>query len=303
MRTPVSLHLGLYVPTWPPKGGPPPRWPAMRALARDAEALEVDSLWVSDEPGVRECWTMLSALAEATERVTVGPLVAVTRYRAPALLATMIRALDDVAAGRVVVGLGSGAGPADQRWPAFGWDPTAHVARFAEAVEIVTRLLRSGPFTFAGRFERIADPNIGPPGPTEGGPRIWVAARRPRTMEVAARWGDAVDLSTPLTDRASVDAFREAADTACVAVGRDPADLPLTGCVRLAPSPDGRLDRDRDDTISGTPAEVAGRLAELHEAGVTHHTCFIGDETDDQRYPALTRRALARFAEVLEAAG
>jgi alkanesulfonate monooxygenase SsuD/methylene tetrahydromethanopterin reductase-like flavin-dependent oxidoreductase (luciferase family) len=297
----MTLRIGLYVPTWPGADRVPPRWANLRALARSAEALGVDSLWVADEPGFWECWTILTAVAEATTRVEVGPLVACTRYRNPALLATMVRALDEVSGGRVVLGLGAGSGPSDARWPAFGFDAASHVARFAEAVEIITRLLREPPFAFAGRFYTIDHPKLGPPGPRAGGPSIWVAAGKARTMTIAAQFGDAVNVNAGLTGAASVAAFRPALDAACAKADRDPATLPVTGWVRLAPSADGRLDAERADTISGTPAAVAARLAEIHAAGVSHVTCFIGDEDDGHQYPALTRRSLGRFGAVMEA--
>jgi alkanesulfonate monooxygenase SsuD/methylene tetrahydromethanopterin reductase-like flavin-dependent oxidoreductase (luciferase family) len=212
----------------------------------------------------------------------------------------MIRALDEVSGGRLTVGLGSGAGPGDKRWPAFGYDGTAHVARFAEAVEVVARLVRTGPIDFEGRFYRVAEPNIGPEGPQGGRVPIWVAARKPRTMEVAARWGDTANANSSLVDRASVAAFRADLGNACAAVGRDPATIRMTGWTRVAPSADGSLGRGRADTIAGTPAQIAERLAELHDEGVDHLTCFVGDEDDDHAYPALTARSLERFAAVLE---
>ena len=197
----------------------------------------MDTLWVADEPGFWECWTVLTALAASTTRVEIGPLVACTRYRNPALLATMVRALDETSAGRLVLGLGAGSGPSDRRWPAFGWDAASHVARFGEAVEIVSTLLRTGTLTFDGRFYTVAEPDIGPEGPRPGGPPIWVAAGKPKTMEVAARWGDAVNDHSSITDVASVDRFRERVETACETVGRDPSTLRLTAWTRVAPSP------------------------------------------------------------------
>jgi alkanesulfonate monooxygenase SsuD/methylene tetrahydromethanopterin reductase-like flavin-dependent oxidoreductase (luciferase family) len=273
----------------------------MRSLALDAEALGVDTLWVADEPGFWECWTILSALAEATTRVGIGPLVACTRYRSPTIFVTMVRALEEVSGGRVTLALGSGQGPKDKRWPALGFDGTRHVARFAEAVEIVVRLVRSESFSFEGEFYRLAEPNLGPAGPRPGGPPIWVAGGRQRTMEVAARWGDTVNVNRPLTDAASVAAVRESVAAATTAVGKDPAAVRLTGWTRIAPSADGRFDADRADTIAGTADAVAARLLEIHGAGVEHVTCFIGDPEDHHAYPALTPAALERFAPVLAA--
>jgi alkanesulfonate monooxygenase SsuD/methylene tetrahydromethanopterin reductase-like flavin-dependent oxidoreductase (luciferase family) len=174
------------------------------------------------------------------------------------------------------------------------------VSRFAEAVEIVTRLLRAGPIAFDGDFYRLDQPDIGPAGPRPTGPPIWVAAGKPRTLEVAARWADSINFAPGLTDRASVERLTERLREACERVGRtDP--IGLTGWARLAPSADGRLDAEREDTISGTPSAIAERLLELHAAGIDHLTCFIGEQTDDHDFPALTAAGLERFAPILEA--
>ena len=294
------MRLGLYLPTWHRTDRSVATWAEMRSLARAAEDIGVDMLVVADEPGFWECWTLLSALAELTSRVAIGPLVVCTRYRQPALLAAMVLALDEVSGGRLVLGLGSGQGPGDPRWSALGYDGTAHVGRFGEAVEIVVRLLREGPIDFEGRFERVASPDIGPRGPRPTGPPIWIAGARPRTMDVAARWGDAVNGGDGLTGTASVEALRSAIGEACERVGRDTGTVGLTGWSRIAPWDDPRAGLERRDTIAGSPDAVAQRLLEIGAAGVTDVTCFIGDPDDGREFPLLTERALDRFAAVLE---
>ncbi len=297
----MTLRLGLYIPTWPGADRVPPRWASMRSLAVDAEALGVDSLWVADELGFWEGWTFTAALAAATTRVQVGPLVMCTRYRNPALVASMARALDEVSGGRLALGLGLGGGGADARLPAFGWEADAPLGRFAEAVELTTRLLREDAFAHAGRFVSIDHPKLGPEGPQGRSIPIWVAAGRPRTMAVAARFADAVSLSEPVTSPASAAPLLAGVRSACEEAGRDPATLEVTGVVRIAPSADGRLDAERVDTISGTPAQIAEALAALHTAGLSHLTAFIGDPEDTHLYSALTPGALERFGAVLEA--
>ncbi len=297
----MTLHLGLYIPTWPGADRVPPRWADMRALALAAEDLGVDSLWVADELGFREGWTFTAALAAATSRAQVGPLVMCTRYRNAVLVASMARALDEVSGGRLVLGLGLGGGGGDARLPAFGWEPDAPVGRFAESVEITSRLLREDTFAHTGRFVSIDQPKIGPEGPQGRAIPVWVAAGKPRTMGIAARFADAVSLSEVVTSAASATPLLAGVRAACGEIGRDPATLEVTGLARIAPSSDGRLESDRPDTIAGTPEQVAMRLAEIHAAGISHLTCFIGDEDDGHLYPALTGRSLERFGAVKEA--
>src|SRR4026208_1694120 len=96
------------------------RYAEIRAAARAAEEAGGEGGWTwaplrapdeAAEAGVPESWTTLTALAEATRRVTIGPLVLNTGLRHPGLLANMAATLQQVSGGRLLLGIGAGATP------------------------------------------------------------------------------------------------------------------------------------------------------------------------------------------------
>jgi alkanesulfonate monooxygenase SsuD/methylene tetrahydromethanopterin reductase-like flavin-dependent oxidoreductase (luciferase family) len=306
---PGPIAIGLNLPTWPLRDRSYATWPEMRTLARDAEAMGVDTLWVPDHLqrtlgderiGFWECWTIVTALAEATTTVGIGPYVACTGFRNPALLAKMAVTLDEVSGGRLILGLGSGVPERDRSWRAFGYDTRRPVARYAESVEVIARMLRDAPVTFEGELVHTDDAEVIPWGGRPSGPPIWVAGQGAKTAQVAARWGDAINVNMALAGPADMDSLRTIAREACEAVGRDADTLELTGWGRLV------LDERsnalaRDGCLAGDPAEVARTVRGFAAQGLRHLTLYVGESDDPSKLPALTAPMLERFAPVLEA--
>ena len=141
------------------------RWPEMLAIAQTVEKCGFDSLWLGDhmlyrgdgrgERGPWDVWTLLAALAASTERVMLGPLVASMAFHPPGLIARMATAIDEISAGRFVLGLGAGWNETEFR--AFGIPFDNKVSRFEEAFEIVRRLVAGERVTFEGRYHRVEE--------------------------------------------------------------------------------------------------------------------------------------------------
>src|SRR4029453_6353630 len=138
------------------------RWPEYVAMARAAEEVGFDSIWVGDhylyrddgrpERGPWEAWTLLAGLAAVPERVRLGPLVACLNFHDPVVLAKMAATVDELSGGRLVFGMGAGWNRGE--FDALGISYANRASRFEEAFEIVRRLLAGERVSFAGRWHR-----------------------------------------------------------------------------------------------------------------------------------------------------
>ena len=133
--------------------------------------------------GPWEAWTTLAALAAVTERVEIGPLVASTGFHNPAMLAKQAATVDAISGGRLILGLGAGWNEREYR--AFGFPFDRRVARFAEALTIISTLLSDGRIDFAGEFHRLEDCVLDPPPARPGGPPLMVGSTGPRMLAIA----------------------------------------------------------------------------------------------------------------------
>jgi probable F420-dependent oxidoreductase len=267
----------------------PIHWPELRSLARLAEDVGFDTLWCDDHflydtfpaeapphgrfRGVWESFTLLSALAEATNRVTIGPFVACTSFRNPAHLAKIADTLDDISGGRVILGLGAGWNQPE--YEAFGY-PFDHLAgRFDEALQIIVPLLREGYVDFQGKYYQARGAELRPRGPRPHGPPIWIGASKPRMLGLVARYADGYNTTWHVTPSTMVERFN-AADEACRGIGRDPATLRHTaGSYVALPAPGETPPPQLRAKILTDPEGLAEHLHGFQQAGADHHTLSI----------------------------
>jgi probable F420-dependent oxidoreductase len=298
----TSMKIGLMLPLGADEAG---GFTNLRAMALEAEASGLDSVWGADHLifrdddgtfGIHECWTVLTAVAAITSRVEIGPLVLAVPFRNPALTAKMAAQLDEVSGGRLILGLGCGWH--EPEFDAFDYPFDHRVSRFEEGINIIAPLLRGETVTFEGRYHSATDATLLPKPIREGGPPILIAGKQPRMMglvaEHAAQWNSAW---YGFPDRADVLRTRLAdLHVALEAAGRDPATLTLTAGIFVAF--DGADDKDVERSIHGSPSEIADGLAGYAELGISHLIAHVFPRTPDAvaRYgeaAALARERLA----------
>jgi probable F420-dependent oxidoreductase len=251
---------------------------SIRGIAQQAEADGFDSIWLADhlvyrtpgEParGVWECWTMLAALAEATQRVEIGTLTLCNSIRNPAVLAKMATAADEVSDGRVIVGIGAGWNEAE--YEAFGLPFDHRVGRLEEALQILRPLLRDGHVDFAGQYYQARDCEDVPRGPRPAGPPLLIGGEGPRMLRLAARYGDQWNIGY-LGDPETVTGPLARFENACQEVGRDRATIGVTTLIGLW-FPEFQPDKPGmfENPLTGTPEQLATAIRGYAELGVEH---------------------------------
>jgi alkanesulfonate monooxygenase SsuD/methylene tetrahydromethanopterin reductase-like flavin-dependent oxidoreductase (luciferase family) len=299
------MKVGLMVPLSGDDGVAPP-WAELRALVQAADEVGLDSIYAADHllfrdteegeattVGIHEAFTMLAGFAAVTQRAEIGPLVAAIPFRNAALLAKMAAGIDEIAEGRFVLGVGCGWH--EPEFTAFGYEFDHRVSQFAEGMEILAGLLRTGRADIRGRWQSARDAALVPAGPRPGRIPILIAGKRPRMLSLVARyadrwnaawyghWEDADELRQRL---ARLRAALEAAD-------RDGATLTLTVGLDVA-FPALAPDAPTDGVIAGTAEDVAEAFRAYADAGFEEVICRCQPATPDGmgelgRAAALTR--------------
>jgi probable F420-dependent oxidoreductase len=177
--------------------------------ARRAEAVGYGDLTIHDhlEPQLAPV-PVLTAVAMATERLRLCPLVFNNDLRHPAILAQDLATIDVLSEGRLVVGIGAGWNEPEYDAIGLAFDPPpVRIARMLEAVAIVKGLFADRPLTFDGRFYGITRMDGQPKPIQRPHPPFLIGGTRRRLLEIAARDADIVGIDLR-QDRASLpDAF------------------------------------------------------------------------------------------------
>jgi alkanesulfonate monooxygenase SsuD/methylene tetrahydromethanopterin reductase-like flavin-dependent oxidoreductase (luciferase family) len=274
------------------------------AMARAAEAVGFDSIWLGDHllydlpvgpRGPWEVWTTLAALAASTQRVLLGPLVASTSFHAPAMLAKQAATVDAVSEGRLILGLGAGWNR--REYTAFGYPYDHRVGRFEEAFHIIRSLLTDGRADMSGRYYQVHDCVLHPRLPVA--PPLMVGSTGSRMLSITLPHVDAwnvwwSDYGNTCEGFASVKA-RVDEQAATVDRADKPAVEATAAVYVQLPGGSGRPMGDYPtgavEPLRGTPAELADRLRGFAAAGATHVQLVVDP---------ITRASIETFADVFD---
>jgi F420-dependent oxidoreductase-like protein len=296
---PRVIAFGLQVSRFDFPGHPACTGATLAELARAAEEVGFQSLWVMDHflqiPQVGREWedmleshTTLAYLAGVTERIRLGTLCTGITYRNVAHLAKIVATLDVLSGGRAECGIGTAWFEREHRL--YGWDfpPLAQrYARLEDALELLPLMWGKGAPAFEGRTISVPEAICYPRPLQEHIPILVGGSGERRTLRLVARRADACNLfGSPDVVRHKVAVLHEH----CATEGRDPAEVTVT---HLAPARVIEPGEERAGPGAASADEHVGRYRELAEAGVQTAIVGLADAAGPE--------SVARFAPVLEA--
>ncbi|GAA1829047.1 LLM class flavin-dependent oxidoreductase [Actinomadura chokoriensis] len=192
---PAAVKIGYLLPTRDLAAGGDDGIAPLIEQARHAEALGFDSVWAGDSPLTRpraDALLVLSAVAVAAPRLTLGTATMLPALRHPILLAHQLATLDRLAGGRLVVGMGAGFPTAgtEAQFDAVGVPFRTRFSRLEESIEAMRRLWSGKDASFTGRHFDFRGVTLAPAPARPGGPPIWLAGGGESALRRVARLGD-----------------------------------------------------------------------------------------------------------------
>jgi alkanesulfonate monooxygenase SsuD/methylene tetrahydromethanopterin reductase-like flavin-dependent oxidoreductase (luciferase family) len=250
-------------------------WPRIEALGFEWISIW-DHFYAADATGDPHCLEAIAshaALAMSTTKVTCGSLVYSAGYRHLAVLANAVATLDQVADGRIVLGLGGGW--LQHEYDAYGMHYGSAGERLRmldEYVQCVRGLLTQDRTSFTGEFFTLTDAQCEPK-PVQARLPIWIGGGGERvTLRIAAQHADGWNVPFIAPDAWAHKA--RVLDEHCANVGRDPDEIVKTVNVGMAFTDEelvrqfGRIaDYVKPGVLSGSVQEMVDKVGAYVAAG------------------------------------
>jgi alkanesulfonate monooxygenase SsuD/methylene tetrahydromethanopterin reductase-like flavin-dependent oxidoreductase (luciferase family) len=287
--------------------------------AQRCDQLGIDSLWLYDHlygPGApgypsMEAWTLATALLSRTERIQVGHMVLCNQFRHPAVLAKMATTLDQISAGRLRLGIGSGSIEDEHDRMGLPWGTFRERSeRLGETLEILHQAFSNEVIDFTGKHFTVRDMPVKPGPVQQPRPPIVVGGVGEKyTLPLVARYADVWNVPTyalgELEHKVSV------LRSICDEIGRDPSSIVLSvEAVMALAGDDASLPAVRslaekrfgvpafglkEGGLIGTPPAVVDRLNELRELGFGQIVLFTHDRGSDETLDLLASQVISQL--------
>jgi len=278
-------RLGYQIPNFTyPGARPADLFPTVVRQARAAEASGFDTVLVMDHfyqlPGLGapdsemlECYTLLSALAQHTERARLSALVTGNTYRNPALLAKEVTTLDHVSGGRAQLGIGAGWFQLEHDSLGFEFGTfTDRFERLEESLQIITGMLAGDRPTIRGRWYTVVDA-INSPAPLSKVPLMIGGGGEKKTLRLVAQYADESNI---ICQPSEVPRKLDALAKHCEASGRDRSEITVSlqanACV--APTHE-QAEAEADAFLKARGIDLSSMSTE--DAGAVRAMITLGD--------------------------
>lgn len=265
-------RLGYQIPNFTYPGvGSDTLFDAVARQAVEAEQSGFDTVLVMDhfyqlpmlgapDNNMFECYTLLAALAQHTERVRLSALVTGNTYRNPALLAKIVTTLDIVSRGRAQLGIGAGWFEFEHTSLGFPFGTfTERFEKLEEALQIITGMLRGERPSLAGKWYQVQEA-INSPAPVGRIPIMIGGAGEKKTLRMVAQYADESNIiCAPDEIPRKLDALAEH----CERLGRDRSEITVTYQTSAVIGPTKEAaQRDLEAAVAAIP-QLGGRAANV----------------------------------------
>ncbi|MEJ2558189.1 MAG: LLM class flavin-dependent oxidoreductase [Anaerolineae bacterium] len=308
-----ELKFGWHMPSFPVDGSSGPAFIDQIHHTLDRIQPHFDSVWVDDhmmpwaewqsnDTPYLECLSTIAYFAAAYPRLKFGATVLCQSYRNPGLLAKMAANLQLLTGGRFLFGIGAGWMEEDYR--AYNFDfPKApvRIAQLEEVVQIVRKLWTESPASFEGSYYRIRNAYCEPrPDPV---PPLLIGGGGERlTLRVVAKYADWWNISGGNYDNYA--RKLKVLGQHCAAVGRDYDEIVKTWSAEAVAVAETEAEAGRiaaaspynQDSITGTPAQVAEQLQAFVDLGVRYFIVRLLDFPNTQGIEMFAREVMPRLS-------
>jgi len=239
-------------------------------------------------------------------------MVLCNQFRHPAVLAKMATTLDQISAGRLQLGIGSGSIEDEHRRTGLDWGSFAtRSQRLAETLEILTQAFGTGTVDFSGAHYTVHDLPIRPGAVQQPRPPIVVGGVGEKyTLPLVARYADVWNV--PTYALGELEHKQAVLRTLCADIGRDPATIVMSVEAVMALAPDEQsLPKVREFAekrfggpgfglteggLIGTAPTIVERLWHWQDLGFGQVVLFTHDRASDRTLELLAGEVISEFS-------